>query len=378
MSPASIPHGGELVDLFSEAPEEWPPYFRLRLSPRQQADFELLATGAMSPLRGFMVEADYHRVLEHMQLGSGRAWTLPITLRVDNEVAARARADGFVHLTGREDRILGLLRVASVFNGPRRAEALSVFGTRDRAHPGVAELLGQPATCIGGTLRAYRLPVHRFALSHRYTPAELRAEFQRRGWQSVVGFQTRNPIHRAHEYITKCAQELVDGLLLHPIVGSTIKDDTPAAVRMDCYAAMLENYYRPERTMLAVFPAAMRYAGPREAVFHALVRKNYGCTHFIVGRDHAGIGDYYRPYEAQRIFDQFDPVELGIMVMRFENAFYCLRTGGMATSRTSPSEPAEQINLSGTEIRKLLKAGKELPPEFTRPEVARILSQGYE
>ena len=343
----------------------------LTLDPRTVADLELIATGGYSPLTGFLGSADYQRVIQEMRLADGRPWPLPITLRID---AASGVGDA-VALEAPDGTIVGVLDVQDVYTASRHDEAQLVFGTRDAAHPGVAQLYGEGELAVGGDvwlLRRTRPPFPELALD----PADTRRIFAERGWRTVVGFQTRNPVHRAHEYIQKAVLETVDGLLLHPLLGPTKDDDVPAAVRVASYRVLLERYYPRDRVLLAGFPAAMRYAGPREAVFHALVRKNYGCTHFIVGRDHAGVGNYYGSYDAQHIFDRFTPAELGIQPVRFEHTFYCRRCGGMASPKTCPHEAASHVVLSGSKVREMLRSGILPPPEFSRPEVVQVLADG--
>ena len=372
------PHGGELVDLVLAGPdaeraaEEAGQLPKLPLGPREVADLEMLATGALSPLVGFMAEKDYRGVLDEMRLAGGLVWSIPITLSVDDDGLKRTGRAGAVALTI-DGEPAAILEVEEVFRRDRDAEARAVFQTTDRSHPGVAALDRAGDWVLGGRIRAFGLRRHEAFADHRRTPAETRAAFAERGWRNVVGFQTRNPVHRAHEYIQKCALEIVDGLLLHPLVGETKEDDVPADVRMRCYELLLESYYPKDRVLLSVFPAAMRYAGPKEALFHALVRKNYGCTHFIVGRDHAGVGDFYGTFDAQRIFERFDPDDLGITPLMFEHAFWCHRCEGMATPKICPHGDEDRLILSGTKVREMLRSGQRPPPEFSRPEVADIL-----
>lgn len=375
------PHGGTLVDRV--APPEAREALRERagrlpglpLDARSRADLILLATGAYSPLSGFMGEADYRRVVGEMRLATGLPWSLPITLAVSRERGATLRAGREVVLLGEGGEPLGLLEVAEVYPYDREREAREVFRTTDSAHPGVAALYRQGELLVGGRVTLLGDPPADPPGPFPRYPPEIRRAIQERGWQTVVGFQTRNPVHRAHEYLQKCALEMVDGLLLHPLVGETKGDDIPAPVRLACYQVLLEGYFPKDRVLLGLLPAAMRYAGPREAIFHALVRKNYGCTHFIVGRDHAGVGNYYGSTDAQRIFAAFAPEELGIIPLFFEHAFYCRRCGGMATAKTCPHERAEHVALSGTRVREMLTRVQLPPPEYTRPEVARVLIQ---
>jgi sulfate adenylyltransferase len=374
-------HGGELVDLLARGEERdqltarASSLARVDLSAKQAADLELLAVGGLSPLRGFQGSDDWRRVVDEMRLSDGLAWSIPVTLASD----AEASEGDQVALHGPEGKLLGVLTVEEIFERDVEREATHVYRTTDDKHPGVAVLRAEGARCLAGPVRVVDLPAHPDAFQpYILPPLESRAAFAERGWKTIVGFQTRNPIHRAHEYITKAALEGVDGLFIHPLVGETKSDDIPAAVRMRCYETLIANYYPTERVLLAINPAAMRYAGPREAIFHALIRKNYGCTHFIVGRDHAGVGDYYGSYDAQHIFEEFDPHELEIEPLMFEHAFYCRITKGMATTKTSPAGPEDRVFLSGTKVREMLREGKRPPEEFTRPEVADILIKAME
>jgi len=373
------PHGGALVDLLATGSEgqalesDARNYPKIEVGERELSDLEMLTVGALSPLTGFVGEEDYRTILETMHLESGLPWTIPVTLSVSDEHLKRVGRADTVALTENEGRPLAVLRISEVFKRDRELEAKAVFGTEDLGHPGVKALNAAGDWCLAGEVRALRLPAHDDFLQYRLTPRQTREAFRQRGWRTVVGFQTRNPVHRAHEYIQKCALEIVDGLLLHPLVGATKEDDVPAEVRMRCYEVLFENYYVKDRAMISVFPAAMRYAGPKEAIWHAICRKNYGCTHLVVGRDHAGVGSYYGTYDAQKIFEEFEPEELGITPLMFEHSFFCLTCEGMASSKTCPHDDSVRVVLSGTKVREMLRAGEKPPPEFSRPEVAEIL-----
>jgi sulfate adenylyltransferase len=372
------PHGGTLVDLVlppaqaEQAAEEAPHLTKIDIGNRELSDLEMMAVGALSPLTGFMSEKDYRSVLEQMHLANGLPWTIPVTLSIQEEEAKRIGGAPRIALVSGGQPI-AIVDVESVFQRDREAEAESVFRTTDTAHPGVSALRGAGPYVVAGPVQVIRLPEHQTFQRYRLTPAETRAAFAQRGWERVVGFQTRNPVHRAHEYLQKCAMEIVDGLLLHPLVGETKDDDVPADVRMRCYEILFENYYPHDRAMMSVFPAAMRYAGPKEAIWHAIARKNYGCTHFIVGRDHAGVGSYYGTYDAQKIFEEFDPDELGITPLFFEHSFFCRACEQMASPKTCPHGDEDRVILSGTKVREMLRAGQKPPMEFSRPEVAQIL-----
>src|SRR5919205_2682684 len=372
------PHGGHLIDRLvpeaarAEASARAARLPRVRLNAVQLSDLFLIATGAYSPLTGFLGEADYRAAADQMHLANGLPWSLPITLAVSPEVASGLRVGAEVALADERGEVVGTLELSEIYSYDKAHEARQVYRTAETAHPGVARLAAAGDRLLAGDITLLRPPELPFAHLPQ-TPRTIRSIIAERGWRSVVGFQTRNPVHRAHEYIQKCALEIVDGLLLHPLMGETKADDIPADVRLRCYEVLLANYYPQDRVILGVLPAAMRYAGPREAIFHALMRKNHGCTHFIVGRDHAGVGTYYSTYDAQKLFDQFAPDALGITPLRFENSFYCRRCSGMASDKTCPHGPEDRVALSGTAVRAMLRAGELPPPEFSRPEVARVL-----
>ncbi len=376
-----LPHGGSLVDrvLTGEARVEAElrarDYHQISLNARAASDLECLATGIFSPLQGFMGRADYERVIREMRLADGTLWTLPITLAVDKDEATKLKSGREVALLGSDGELLGLLSVEEIFAYNKQEEARLVYTTEEVRHPGVQYLYQRGELLVGGPIVLLRQPSLPGFEDYYCTPAETRRRFTERGWRTVVGFQTRNPIHRSHEYIQKCALELMDGLLIHPLVGRTKLDDVPSEVRLRCYRVLEEHYFPKDRVMLSVFPGAMRYAGPREAIFHALVRKNYGCTHFIVGRDPAGVGGYYHPYAARDLFLRLSREELDITPLFFDEAFFCRRCDGMASAKTCPHDGSERVALSGTRVRELLRNGELLPEEFTRPEVSEILAE---
>jgi len=381
------PHGGILINRRlagaerEEARARAPHLTKIILSEVNLADLEMIAIGALSPLTGFMGREDYESVVHHMRLANGLPWTIPVTLAVTGEQAGNIAVGqdvALVERAGDEERFLAILTVAEKYDYQPEVEAEKVYRTAEAAHPGVARVYKQGEVYLAGEVSVIDLPLR--ATSEfpalRYTPEDSRRIFAERGWRRIVGFQTRNPIHRAHEYIQKTALEIVDGLLLHPLVGETKADDIPADIRIESYQAILDAYYPMNRVLFGVFPAAMRYAGPREAIFHAIARKNYGCTHFIVGRDHAGVGKYYGSYDAHYIFDEFEPEEIGITPLFFEHTFYCRACAQVVSLKTCPHESSQHVVLSGTQVRELLARGELLPEEFTRPEVSRVLMRG--
>jgi sulfate adenylyltransferase len=363
----TAPHGGTLIDRAGERPADVEQLEIVTLTSRELSDLDMIASGGLSPLEGFMGREDYEPVLETMRLASGLPWALPVCLAVD-----AAPTGDRVALADENGKLYAVLEVEETYEYEKEREAQQAFRTTDDAHPGVARLYAQKPLYLAGRVTVFERTAASFPELAK-DPAETRAEFAERGWRRVVGFQTRNPIHRAHEYIQKCALEIVDGLLVHPLMGATKSDDVPPDVRMRCYEALFGGYYPHDRAMISIFPAAMRYAGPREAIWHAIARKNYGCTHFIVGRDHAGVGSYYGTYDAQKIFEEFEPGELGITPLMFEHSFFCVRCEGMGSPKTCPHEDDDRVILSGTKVREMLRTGERPPIEFSRPEVADIL-----
>lgn len=372
------PHGGTLIDSVAEGEERTKlldkakSFFPINLDSWSISDLVLISIGAFSPLKGFMNQKDYLQVLKEMRLSSGEIWSLPITLSVSKDIKDQLSIGQAISLKGENDVIYGVMEIEEIYEYSKKAEALFVYKTTDPNHPGVKKVFEKEDYYLAGPVTLLNKPEDIFT-SDFQTPQQLRKTFQSLGWKTIAAFQTRNPIHRAHEYLQKTALENVDGLLIHPLVGNTKADDVPADIRMKSYKVLMENYYPSERVLLSVFPAAMRYAGPREAVFHSIVRKNFGCTHFIVGRDHAGVGNYYGTYDAQKIFDQFLKEDLEIEILKFEHAFFCIKCSSMATSKTCPHGKDMHIHLSGTKVRSMLKDGQVPPKEFSRPEVIEVL-----
>lgn len=376
------PHGGALVnrivpsDRAAELKQEAAEMPVITLSAKQVCDLEMIAIGAFSPLTGFVGKADFESICKDMHSAAGVVWPIPITLAVDDQTKATLKHDAAA-LQHSDGTLMAVIQIEQIYPHDKKLEISNVFQTEDTAHPGVQAVVAEGDWLVAGsidviTVTPQKEPGEQFA-EHRLPPAETRNSFAQHGWKTITAFQTRNPIHRAHEYLTKCALEITDGLLIHPLVGETKPGDIPADVRMACYKVLLDKYYVADRTMISVMPAAMRYAGPREAILHSLIRKNYGCTHFIVGRDHAGVGDYYGTYDAQNIFDEFDPADIAITPLKFEHSAWCNVCESMTSGKTCPHGPEEKIFLSGTKVREKLQNGERPPMEFSRPEVADLL-----
>lgn len=376
------PHGGLLINRLATQAEKdyWDGKIselkKIEVSDFVVNDINMIADGALSPLKGFMGKDNYQSVIENTRLKNGLIWSIPIVLGVKKELGKQLKEGEDLALINQND-FIAVLHLEEIFEGDIKKEVISVFGTDDANHPGVKNVYNRGELLLGGTITVLKIKMNDYFRKYYKTPAKLRETFQKMGFKTVVAFQTRNPIHRAHEYLQKCALEIFDGLLVHPLVGETKGDDIPAEVRMRCYEVLLENYYPKERVVFSVFPASMRYAGPKEAIFHAICRKNYGCTHIIIGRDHAGVGSYYGPYDAQKIFDKFPKEDLEIEPVKFENAFYCKKCGNLASAKTCPHDSSYHLVLSGTKVREMLQKGLDLPLEFTRKEVGEVLKNYY-
>jgi sulfate adenylyltransferase len=386
MSALVPPHGGTLLPLIvsggerEEALGEAKTLPQVMLSSRQLSDLIMLAMGAFSPLTGFMGKEDYEGVVGEMRLKSRRLWPIPITLPVSRRGADTIKEGQRVALVSRDNSsdIFASMLVEEKFSYDKKAEAVSVFGTDDPDHPGVKSLYEQGEVYLGGRVKVFSEGEYPQRFPEFARPAETRAIFAKKGWKTIAAFQTRNPMHRSHEYLSKIALEVCDGLLIHPIVGKLKAGDIPAEVRMECYRVLLENYYPADRVVLKVYPMEMRYAGPREAVLHAIIRQNFGCSHLIVGRDHAGVGNYYGPFDAQKIFDGLNPGDLYIQPLKLDSTFWCQKCGCMASAKTCPHPEEDHLLVSGTRLRQMLAKGERPPEHFSRKEIVDILIKYYQ
>jgi len=375
---AIAPHGGTLVNRFLTGAALEAAKTKAASLPKvtvdQYAAFDIdgIAKGIFSPLTGFMNEAQTRSVMDKMLLSPGIVWTIPILLSVSQEIADATPLGSEVAIEDDRGDLVAILKVSDKFSLDKQELAQKVYRTTEEKHPGVAYTYSHGPVYFGGELEVLKAREVEHE-AYNLTPAQTRALFEEKGWKRIVAFQTRNPIHRAHEYLTKCALEMCDGLLIHPLMGTTKNDDIPGDVRMKCYEVLIEKYYSPKNTSLTIMPVNMRYAGPREAVMHAIYRQNYGVTHFIVGRDHAGVGNYYGSYDAHYIFDEIEQGSLQITPVFYEHTFWCKGVDGMASIKTTPYGPEYHVALSGTKVRDMLAAGQEPPAEFSRPEVARVL-----
>jgi len=379
------PHGGKLTPRLVPADEvadrlvAAAELTQVRIGSREVSDLLMIGMGAFSPLTGFMGKADYQGSTFDMHLANGTLWPIPITLPVDRTVADGIKEGETIALVEEESGdLLATMVVEERYTYDKHEEAIHTFRTDDENHPGVQKVYAQGEVCLGGPVEVLQEAGYPERFPEYARPAETRAIFEEKGWSMVTAFQVRNPLHRSHEYLTKVALEVSDGLFIHPIVGKLKAGDIPAEVRMKCYRVLLDNYYPKDRVVLKVYPMEMRYGGPREALLHAIIRQNFGCSHLCVGRDHAGVGSYYGPFEAQEIFDQIKPGELALRPLKFENAFWCGKCRSMASIKTCPHPPENHLHISGTKLRAMLAAGERPPEEFSRREVIQILADFFQ
>jgi len=380
------PHGGKLNPLLVADKQERTRLLQqaqelksVGLDSKSESDVIMLATGAYSPLQGFMGKKDYLSVMAEMRLSSGLLWPIPVTLPVAAAVAKDLRVGEEISLVSLESNlIMAVMTIDEIYGYEKEQEAGSVFATNDRSHPGVAKIYEQGDIYLAGPLKALSEGSYPELYPEFARPADTRELFQEKGWSTIVAFQTRNPIHRSHEYLTKVALELCDGLLIHPVVGHLKTGDIPAQVRMKCYHAMMDNYYNQERTLLKVYPIEMMYGGPREAILHAIIRQNFGCSHMIIGRDHAGVGNFYGAFEAQEIFETLRPDDLSLKPINMDWTFWCYKCEAIVSAKTCPHGDQEHLMISGTRLRDMLAGGDRPPAEFSRPEVIDILIDYYQ
>ena len=379
------PHGGKLLPLLVHGSErekslqEAKLLPKVRLNSREVSDLIMLAMGAFSPLEGFMGRKDYERVVAEMRLQNGLLWPIPITLSISNEEAEKIKEGQKIALLSSDsDEVMATMLGEEKYSYDKHREVLQVFRTDDTEHPGVKSIYGQGEVYLGGPVKVFSEGAYPERFAEFARPAETRAIFTDRGWTTIAAFQTRNPLHRSHEYLTKIALEVCDGLLIHPIVGRLKSGDIPAEVRMECYKVLLDSYYPKDRVILKVYPMEMRYGGPREAILHAIIRQNFGCSHLIVGRDHAGVGSYYGPFDAQKIFDELNPGDLHIQPLKLDPTFWCHKCGSMASPKTCPHCSEDHLSISGTKLREMLARGERPPEQFSRKEVVDILVRYYQ
>ena len=385
MSTLVSPHGGQLIsslvdgDERTESIKEAQTLPEVRLNSREVSDLIMLAMGAFSPLQGFMGKEDYQQVVAEMHMKSGLLWPIPVTLAISKDEAKKIKEGQEVALINSENNeLMSSMLIQEKYSYDKNLEALQVFGTEDIKHPGVKKLYEQGEVYLGGPVKVFSEGGYPERFTEFARPAETRAIFASKGWTTIAAFQTRNPMHRSHEYLTKIALEVCDGLFIHPIVGKLKAGDIPAKVRIECYRALIDNYYPKDRVVLKVYPMEMRYAGPREAILHAIIRQNFGCSHLIIGRDHAGVGGYYDPFYAQKIFDELSPGDLHIQPLKLDLAFWCQKCDSMASPKTCPHADEDHLLISGTKLRDMLSKGEIPPEQFSRKVVLDILVKYYQ